>query len=248
MLPYLRLGPFLLPLASLSLLIGVWLGSWIAEKRAVRLGIKSDLISNLIYIALFAGLLGARVAYAARFINAYISNPISLFALSPNTLSIPEGVIIGLFAAFIYVQRKKLNIRLTLDALAPGLAFFMVFQGLAHLLSGDAFGSPANTPWSIYLWNEYRHPTQVYETLLAIIILLIILKYPLQAGSGRSFWLLVALSAAARLFLEAFRGDSIIWSGFRASQIFALIVLAVSLWMLHKWFDPSVEAEGEISL
>jgi len=243
MVPYLRLGPFLLPMASLSLLIGVWLGSWISEKRAVRLGIKSELISNLIFIGLIAGLIGARLAYSARFINAYIANPLGLFALTPNTLSIPEGFIIGLITAFIYGQRKKLGIRLALDALAPGLAVFLVFLGLAHLLSGDAFGTPSGTPWSIYLWNEYRHPTQIYEILLALIILFIILKYPLQAGSGRDFWLVIALSSAARLFLEAFRGDSMIWYGFRATQIIALIVLIVSLWMLHIWIRPSDETE-----
>ena len=248
MLPYLRLGPFLLPLASLSLLIGVWFGSWIAEKRALRIGIKSDLISNLIFIGLIAGLIGARAAYAARFINAYISNPLSLFALTPETLSVPEGLMIGLFAAFLYGQRKKLGVRLALDALAPALAVFLVFQGLAHLLSGDAFGIPSDTLWSIYLWNEYRHPTQIYETLLAIIILFIILKYPLKPGSGRSFWLVIALSSASRLFIEAFRGDSTIWSGFRVSQIIALIVLAASLWMLYTWIDSTDEEKKGVSL
>ncbi|PKN88094.1 MAG: hypothetical protein CVU46_01990 [Chloroflexi bacterium HGW-Chloroflexi-8] len=70
------------------------------------------------------------------------------------------------------------------------------------------------------------------------------MKNPLQEGSGRSFWLVVAMSSAARLFLEAFRGDSIIWTGFRASQIIALIVLAVSFWMLPKWVDLPSQNKG----
>lgn len=70
------------------------------------------------------------------------------------------------------------------------------------------------------------------------------IEYPLQEGSGRSFWPVVAMSSAARLFVEAFRGDSIIWTGFRASQIIALFVLAVSFWMLHKWVDLPSQNKG----
>lgn len=45
----------------------------------------------------------------------------------------------------------------------------------------------------------------------------------------RGLMLAVALSAA-RIFLEAFRSDSVIWvGGFQAAQVIALLVLAISL-------------------
>ena len=179
MLPYLRLGPFLLQMTGLALLLGVWLGSWLSEKEAARLRIKPDLIYNLIFFGLIGGLIGARLAYAARFLNVYLSNPLSLFALNPNTLAPSEGLLVGLLVAFVYGQRKGLQLRPTLDTLAPGLAVFMVFQGVGQLLSGDAFGAPSRVPWTVFLWGEYRHPTQVYEIVLAVGILYIIFKRPL---------------------------------------------------------------------
>ncbi len=252
MLLYLRLGPFLLQTSGLALILGVWVGAWLAEKEAARFKIRPDLIYNLIFSGLIGGLVGARLAYAIRFLSAYLQNPLSLFSLNPNTLSPGEGLLIGVLVALVYGQRKGLRLRPALDALAPGLAAFMVFLGLAHLLSGDAYGAPTNTlPWRIYLWSEYRHPSQAYEILAASGVLLIALKRPFGAsGQGLNFLAVVALSAGARLFLEAFRGDSLIWpGGFRAAQVMGLVILAVTLWLMRIWagrpLEPEQQAAGE---
>ncbi|MFH1906610.1 MAG: hypothetical protein ABIL11_04370, partial [Chloroflexota bacterium] len=51
-----------------------------------------------------------------------------------------------------------------------------------------------------------------------------------------NFLLVVALSAAARIFLEAFRGDSLIWTGgFRAAQVIGLALLATTVVLIKKW-------------
>jgi phosphatidylglycerol:prolipoprotein diacylglycerol transferase len=237
MYPYLRLGPFLLQLPLLALLMGVWIGSSLAEKEAARLKLPSGVVSNLIFVGFIAGIVGARLAYAARYLQVYLGNPLSLLSLNVNTLAGTDGLLIGVVVAAFYGLRKKLPLRPTLDALAPGLAAFMVALGVAHLLGGDAFGAPADLPWSIYLWGEVRHPSQVYETLVALGIFFTIYKKPFgQVGDGINFLLFIALSSAARLFLEAFRGDSLIWlGGFRAAQVVSLIVLLGSLYMMRKW-------------
>jgi prolipoprotein diacylglyceryltransferase len=50
------------------------------------------------------------------------------------------------------------------------------------------------------------------------------------ALSGADFLLFTALTAASRLFLEAFRGDStLMFGGLRAGQIIAWIMLAIAL-------------------
>jgi prolipoprotein diacylglyceryltransferase len=181
-----------------------------------------------------AGIVGGRLVYAAQFINIYLDDPISLVALNPGTLSPAGGIITGLLTATIYGIWKKYPFQKTLDALTPGLAVFMIFWGLAHLLSGDAFGSATTLPWAIYIWDEYRHPTQIYEILLALGIFLVIWKHPLgRPGDGANFLLFVALTAASRLFLEAFRGDSLIWTGgWRAAQVVSLAILLLALWLI----------------
>jgi phosphatidylglycerol---prolipoprotein diacylglyceryl transferase len=249
LLPYLRLGPLLLQTTGLALLLGIWIGSIVAEKEAVRLKIKPEFVNSLIFFGLIGGLVGARLAYAATYLNAYLASPLSLFSINTNTLSPLEGLLIGLLVALVYGQRKGLQLRPVLDALAPGLAVFMIFLGMAHLLNGDAYGAPANLPWAIYLWSAYRHPTQIYEMLLAARVMFVALKHPLKdQGRGLNFLLLVFLSAAARVFLEAFHGDSLIWpGGFRAAQVIGLIVMAGSLVFMRAWAQSQLNGRGQKS-
>ena len=239
MLPFLRIGPFTLQAPGLALLVGVWIGSSLAEKEAARLRLNAADIYNLIFYCLVAGVVGARLAYAARYLSAYLANPISLLALTPATLWPAAGMVIGLAVAALFGWRRRLPLRPTLDALAPGLAALMVALGVAHFLSGDAFGAPATLPWAIHLWDDDRHPSQVYETLAALAVLALAWKRPLGIGRGLNFVLVVALSAAARVFLEAFRGDSVVWAGgFRAAQVVGLVLLAACLWLLRRWQAP----------
>ncbi|OGO46750.1 MAG: hypothetical protein A2W37_11025 [Chloroflexi bacterium RBG_16_63_12] len=241
MFPFIRLGPFLLQLPGLALLVGIWIGSSLAEKEAARLKLNVAAVYNLIFFGLVAGIVGARLAYAARYLSAYLANPLGLLALTPATLSPNAGLVTGLAVAALFGWRKKLPLRPTLDALAPGLAAFMVALGVAHLMSGDAFGAPAQLPWSIYLWDDYRHPSQIYETIAALVVFAVAWKRPLgQPGDGINFLLVVALSAAARVWLEAFRGDSVIWpGGFRAAQVVGVVVLAAALWLMKAWAQPT---------
>lgn len=248
MLPFLRLGPFILPMASLAFLMGLWAGLPLIEREAVRLKLNATTFSNIIFYSLLAGLIGARLGYALEFPNVYLAKPLSLLALTPTTLSPFMGLAVGLIAFVIFIQRNQLPLRQTLDAIAPGLALFMVFVGFAHILSGDAFGAPTNVPWSIRLWNEYRHPSQFYETFLALIILLVIReRFPKPEGAGLNFLLTVILSSASRVFLEAFRGDSIFWlGGFRDAQLIALFIMAIGLYWMRMWMnsDPTPNANS----
>jgi phosphatidylglycerol:prolipoprotein diacylglycerol transferase len=244
MLTYFRLGPFLIQVPGIALLLGVWVGLFLTEREANRLHLKPNLIYNLVFIGIVSGIVGARLTYVVRYLSAYIETPLSLFAINSNTLSLYEGFLIGLGVAIFYGYRKKLPLRPTLDALAPGLALFLISIGLAQFLSGDAFGAPTNLPWSIYLWNDYRHPSQIYEIVAGSIIFLVVYKRPLgQPGQGINFLLVIILSAAARVFLEAFRGDSLIWGdGYRAPQVIGVLVLLGSLWLMRVWMlSPTYE-------
>ncbi|MBI3360075.1 MAG: prolipoprotein diacylglyceryl transferase [Chloroflexi bacterium] len=237
MFPILQIGLLAIQVPGLALLIGVWLGLSLTEKESARLQMDAEAVYRLAFVGLISGLIGARLAYAARYLSSYAADPLGLFSLNAATLAPGEGMLIGLAAAVIYGARHKLRLRTTLDALAPAFAVMAVAVALAHLSSGDAFGAAARLPWSIYLWDEYRHPSQVYELIAALGVLGVWWR---QRGrspfGGFSSLLVVALSAAARVFLEAFRGDSlVIAGGWRAAQVGGIAVLAVCLGLMNRW-------------
>ena len=237
MFPYLRLGPFLLQMPLLALFIGFWIGNTFVEREAVRLGLNKEKINNLIGYGLFGGIFGARLVYAAQYASVYLANPLGLFSLNTSTLSPIGGFLIGIAAAAAYGYRHKLPFRKTLDALTPGFAFFMIMIGVSHLLSGNAYGAPTRVPWAFYLWSDYRQPTQLDEIFFALMFCTIILPRMIPANApGLRFVQFIALSAVARVFIEAFRGDSVLWlDGYRAAQVMGLLVLIICIVLLRQW-------------
>jgi prolipoprotein diacylglyceryl transferase len=235
MFPILQLGPFAVQLPGLFLLAGIWIGTWIVDKETPRHRLSASHLSNLIFIGLVIGILGARLAYALRFLDVYLDDPLSLIALNPSTLAPIEGILSGLLAAIIYGQRKDLPLWSTLDALTPSLAVFTLAYAFSHLSSGDAFGAATTVPWAIELWDESRHPTQIYEIIISFLVLITIWRVRSRSPfSGFLFLSWVSLAAASRLFIEAYRGDSVvIFNSLRSAQVVSLGIIAVALSGLH---------------
>lgn len=246
MLPVLQVGPLAVQLPGLVLLVGIWLGLNLAERYASKYGVDPALLSNLTLVAILSGLVGSRLVYAARYPSAFSASPLSLFSINPGLLDPLGGVAVGLLAALIYGNRKNMALLPTLDAITPMIAVMAVAFGLAHLASGNAFGTPTSLPLGIDMWGARRHPTQIYETLAALTILAVF--WPGRARftnwkPGAYFLAFTAASALARLFLEAFRADSVLISnGYRAAQLVALTILAVCLFSLGWISQADIES------
>lgn len=233
MFPIIQIGGLALQTPGLILLAGLWIGLSLAERHAKRYKIKADQLYNLIFTMLISGILGARLSVIARFPSAFINNPSSAISLNPSLLDPQSGLAIALIAGLVYGQRKGMPLWATLDALVPTLAVMGISIPLANFASGRAFGSPTDLPWAIELWGTLRHPSQIYHALAGSIILWLVwpIRQKKNAPKGSLFLKYSFLTAMAVLFLEAFRGDSVlILNGIRSAQVTAWILLAASLW------------------
>ena len=256
MVPVLKLGPFVVSSVLATLLAATWLGMEMAEREGKRHGFVRSEVSNTLSLALAVGIIGARLAHVARYWSSYQSDLTQVFALTPSALDPLAGVLFGLLAAYIYLQGRQIAIARFLDALASALALVTAVVSFGNLLSGDAFGAPAgNLPWAIELWGERRHPSQVYEFVVALAVFVLALRYSVQhvlpaqtteqhAVAGKAtrppfdgflFLMTTALLAGVRLFLEAFRGDSTAsFAGLRDAQVLSLLILLAALWLLAR--------------
>jgi phosphatidylglycerol:prolipoprotein diacylglycerol transferase len=235
MLPIINIGPFALPLTELLLIVGVWVATLTLGKEASRRKLSANTLNNLVMIGLLGGVIGARLGYVLRHLDAYTDTWLDILALNVHALSLGDGLLFGSLAALIYAQHKELPLWPTLDALTPGLALFAVFVGLSHLASGDAYGAPTSLPWSLQIWGAERHPSQVYEIVAALLLFWAIQRIK-SASTFPGFLILTfaAVSAASRVFLEAFRGDSeIVFGSLRSMQLAGLFVLLLSLAAMH---------------
>jgi phosphatidylglycerol---prolipoprotein diacylglyceryl transferase len=167
---------------------------------------------------------------------------------------LPGGVSLSLAGCIAYGLRHKMNFWSLLDSLTPAFAVMMIAINLANLASGSTFGEPARLPWSIFLWGRWRHPSQLYETLGAVSVLIWVLGRALrldannrpQLAAGGLFLEFVAWSAILRIFFEMFRGDgSLVLGQFRAAQVGAWILLALVLYLrFQPRFTPRLGANS----
>jgi len=218
------------PRHLILLVAALWIGLALAEKRSERHHISKEALNNLVYYSLFGYIVGGRLLYALSNFSIFVQSPLSLFSLNLDLFDPLAALATAFIVGWIYGSRQKLAFWHTLDALTPLFAILAVGLSLSHLAAGTAFGSPTNLPWGIELWNATRHPAQLYELIAALLIFGWIWFRKADSPPGAIFLTCAASTAAARLFLEAFRGDSIlIFGGLRLAQVIAWGVLALAL-------------------
>jgi phosphatidylglycerol:prolipoprotein diacylglycerol transferase len=227
---------------------GLWLGLTLAEKYSHRYGINPNLIYRIVIAALIAAAIGARLVYFIRFFPTFINSPASILSLNPDLLDL-HGALLGITLIVVYfIRRYKPNPWTLLDSMAPILTVLAIASSMANLASGNGYGSPTSLPWAIYLWGDWRHPSQVYEMLISSLVLVIFwpgnrlaARFVIPGMYGMS---LIAVTASSRLYLEAYRGDStIISAGFRSTQLIAWLILALMLLGISKRISQSTHIE-----
>ncbi len=218
------------PRHLILVLAAAWVGQALAEKRAgEEPGLRSA-VDSLAVAMLAAFLIGGRIFFAIGHIAAFAQSPISLVSLNTDLFDSWGGAVCAAAAVLAVSQRKGLRLWQMLDLLTPLFAALAIGVSLSHLASGAAFGSETNVPWAILLWDAPRHPTQIYELCAGILALAVIWFRRGDPVQGNNFLLWVAIMAAGRLIMEAFRGDStLVFGGLRLAQILAWIVLAAAL-------------------
>jgi phosphatidylglycerol---prolipoprotein diacylglyceryl transferase len=238
MFPTLQLGPLALQTPGLILLAGLWLGLWLANKFKVHPELPPAALDNATLLAILAGLLGARLTFVLANLQAFLADPWSIFSLSPALLDLWGGLTFALVAVLVTLQLQKISALAFADAAVPLLGVLNIALPFSNLASGRGFGSPTNVPWSIELWGATRHPSQLYEMLAGLLILLIIHRLSRTMPSrptGSLFYTFLALSSLSRLFLEAFRGDSVLLGDtIRLVQVAAWLALGMALYGLYR--------------
>jgi prolipoprotein diacylglyceryltransferase len=253
MYPVIHIGPAAIQSSILTLIVALWVGAELAE-RAWKCrpagsegtgALQGEAVWNVIALVVAVTLIAGRLVYAGQNPGLYAADPLQILSPTPGTLSLAVGAVIGIVAGLAYIQRRRISLLPLLDALAPGILAAITIIALGQFLSGDAYGTPTNLPWAIFLWGEWRHPVQVYDTLAALGGLIVIGRIH-RAREGRVALAALAWYSAARVLIDAFRGDAtVIPGGYRSTQVIALVVLLLALWLMSRRTADSERATME---
>jgi phosphatidylglycerol:prolipoprotein diacylglycerol transferase len=243
--------------------LGVLIGAWIAEKELRFRGGISDWIWDGLLWVLPAAIIGSRIWYVLNDIfgggRGYIDDPVSIFRITDGGLHIFGAFIFGGLAAYFFTRRKKFDMWLLADSVAPALLIGQAVARPANFINQELYGPPTNLPWGIQIQEIKRiapyndlilyplettrfHPTFAYEILwnllAAGLILWLVHRSRKKVKPGAAFALWLLLAGVGRFIIEFFRPDQPHIPGTLISYstiIALLMILAGLLWLLVRF-------------
>ncbi|MBS1724547.1 MAG: prolipoprotein diacylglyceryl transferase [Armatimonadetes bacterium] len=183
----------------------------------------------LAIVGLSVGLIGAKVFEALS-----AGRPSAALDPASGGRAILPGILIGWLA--VEVAKKAWGIRgATGGAFALALAAGEGVGRIGCFLNPCCVGSPTDVPWAVYQAGAWRHPSQLYSSAAAFVILTVLLVVRSRWSEAPLFAIYLALWGATRFFLEFFRDRTLVfglstmqWLGIElaVSSGIALVVLA----------------------
>lgn len=137
---------------GLFLMLGFVLGLLIACRRGERLGLKRDAILDVGLIAIFTGVVGARLAFLLVDYQPLDGDSWrQWFAVWQGGLTFQGGLVFAAAAAWLYLRARRISVGTMLDAYAPGLSVGVASGRIGCLLNGCCWGgiAPAGFPGGI---------------------------------------------------------------------------------------------------
>jgi len=210
---------------------------------------------NLI-LFLFAGLIiGARLGHIVFYnLDYFLANPIEIIKFWHGGLS-SHGAAIGLFSAyFAFCFFYKIKFTKYADAISVAMPLTAGFVRIGNFFNSEIVGKPTNLPWSVVfkrLDEDFaRHPSQIYEAILAwsifFILIWIYVKHPKNKPRLFFMFLFILLYFATRFIVE-FVKEYPVWGFFNLTtgQYLSIIPIAIALtWLV--WFFPASKNMSQI--
>ena len=229
-----ELGPFRFYSYGLLLALGFWVALELSVRRARARGLNAGRIQSVAFVALLAGLVGARAAYVFFNWEFFRADLIEVLRLDHGGLVFYGGFFAGVAGAFLYIKRFRMPMGTTLDVMVPPLVLAHAIGRIGCFLNGCCYGKVTALPWAVAVppdgWGH--HPTQLYESLAltAIFFILWAVEKRFQKLPGALVWVYGLSYGSWRFFNEFLRADSaplaLNLTGFQWMSLFIVILSA----------------------
>ena len=249
MIPYLHLGPLLIPTFGLMVALALITAAYILQDDFDRRGFKADAFT-MITAAGLAGIAGAKLYHLLESPSEFFADPIGLIFTRYGFAWF--GGFLGGFGTMVVLGRKaKLPIREFLDACSPAACFGYAIGRIGCLLSGDGdYGKPTSLPWGMRFPNgivptiERVHPAPLYEFFIWCILGIVLWKLGSKVTTGQKtngeiFALYLILTGIARFLVEIIRINPAWILGMSNAQVVSILSLIVGVILFFRWRTPA---------
>jgi phosphatidylglycerol:prolipoprotein diacylglycerol transferase len=242
MMPFIHLGPVLIPTFGLMVAMAMVAAYYVLRADLARRGLApkdSVTAEMLIAVPCLAGIVGAKLYHVLETPRELFADPVGQL-LSRYGLAWFGGLIAG-FAVFVWIaRRQKIPLLDAFDAGSPAAALGYGIGRIGCLLSGDGdYGVPTSLPWGMSFphglvpTTERVHPTPIYEFIVACLIAWLLWRMGARRlKSGAVFAAYLVLTGVARFLVEFIRINPRSFLGMTNAQAASLvsILAGVALW------------------
>ena len=251
-----KFGSFEITTFGLMMFLAFVAAGWVLSRQFKRYGLTDDAASSMVMAAAIGGIVGAKIYYAILFRDWHL-----LFDRAG--LVWYGGMIGGFLACSWLVWRKKLDYLTVADAAAPALAIGYALGRIGCFLVGDDYGRPTDAwfgvafpkgapPTTAYELRKFGapvdpaipdyqvlsvHPTQLYETGMALIMFVVLMwlnRRPHRRGLAWGLFLIML--GIERFLVEIVRAkDDRFLGPFTVAQLISvLIIVAGIVWAARR--------------
>ena len=212
----LTIGGFTIHGYGLMIGLGIIAAYWMAEHRAGKKGLDSEVLVSIGIWGVAAGLLGAKLLYYITVFDEILADPKKLLDLGDGFV-VYGGIIGGVLGGYVLSRVKRLPFLRYADLVMPSVALAQGFGRIGCFLAGCCYGLPTKSPFGIvFTSSDFAPngvsliPTQLISSGLNFLhCAFLIWAASRMKTPGRVAALYLMCYSAGRFVLEFFRGDLI---------------------------------------
>lgn len=225
---------------AFAIIAGTFVSEYVSK---TFFGLKKEVVIDLVPYLIIFGIVGARLYYCVLNSDFYLRFPTEILAIRHGGISIHGAILGGLLGLIIYAKRHKISILKLADISALGLILAQAIGRWGNFFNSEAFGTPTNLPWKMYIAPQYRpipyneveyfHPTFLYESVLNLLIfglLFYLIKSNKFKKDGNVALIYLLTYSIVRIFVENIRIDSVCYiKDIPIAIIVSILIIVLSL-------------------
>ncbi|PSO83992.1 MAG: prolipoprotein diacylglyceryl transferase [Cyanobacteria bacterium QS_3_48_167] len=241
-----EIGPVAIRWYGFLIASAVLIGTFLSQYLATRRKINPELLGDLSIWLVIAAIPGARIYYVLFQWQEYAQNPAEILAIWRGGIAIHGAIFGAVIAGTIFARIKQVSVWQLADLVAPSLILGQAIGRWGNFFNSEAFGTPTDLPWKLYippeqrppqyLNYEYFHPTFLYESLWNWMVLGLLLflffwglrhRERLKVGTIALVYLIAY--SCGRIWIEGLRTDSLMLGSLQIAQVISLVLIALGV-------------------
>ncbi len=150
-----QFGHFFIGTYGFFVAAGLLIGLFAASKLAKRHGVDPNLITDIVFLGVVLGILGARITYILVNFGDFSStfsdpnrSPME-YILSRQGFVFGGGIILAIAGSVLYIRRKKQRLWLVADVFAPAMPLGHAIGRIGCFFAGCCWGKVCSLPWAV---------------------------------------------------------------------------------------------------